>query len=47
MAERHPDLAHVSLQPVNCYAGGVDVLGAEIVVHPAVKRKDASRRALS
>lgn len=47
MAERHPDLARVSLQPVNCYAGGADVLGADIAVHPAIKRKDASRRAMN
>ena len=47
MAERHPDVARVSLQPVNCYAGGADVLGADIAVHPAIKRKDASRRAMS
>ena len=47
MADEHPSLASVRLEPVNCWAQGVDVLGAEIVVHRARTRKDASRRAMT
>lgn len=47
LADHHPDLAAVSLQPVNCWTGGVDVLGAEISVRPAVTRKDAMRRVMT
>ncbi len=47
LADNHSILASVSLQPVNCWGAGVDVLGAEIVVAPAMTRKDASRRAMT
>ncbi len=47
LAANHSTLASVSLQPVNCWGAGVDVLGAEIVVAPAMTRKDASRRAMT
>ncbi|PID96229.1 MAG: multidrug ABC transporter permease [Actinomycetales bacterium] len=47
MADEHPALASVRLEPVNCWAAGVDVLGAEIAVHPPLTRKDASRRAMT
>ncbi len=47
LADEHPSIASLRLEPVNCWAAGVDVLGAEIVVHRALTRKDASRRALS
>ena len=47
LADNHSALQSVSLQPVNCWGSGVDVLGAEIVVAPAMTRKDASRRAMT
>ena len=47
LADNHSTLASVSLQPVNCWGAGVDVLGAEIFVAPAMTRKDASRRAMT
>lgn len=47
LADDHPAVASLVLEPVNCWANGVDVLGAEIVVRPALTRKDASRRALT
>ena len=47
LADNHSALRSVSLQPVNCWGAGVDVLGAEIVVAPAMTRKDASRRAMT
>jgi len=47
LADHHSALAAVSLQPVNCWSGGVDVLGAEISVRPALTRKDAMRRVMT
>ena len=47
LADNHSVLSSVSLQPVNCWGAGVDVLGAEILVAPAMTRKDASRRAMT
>ena len=47
LADHHSALAAVSLQPVNCWAGGVDVLGADIAVRPALTRKDAMRRMMT
>ncbi len=47
LADNHSALSTVSLQPVNCWGAGVDVLGAEIFVAPAMTRKDASRRAMT
>ncbi len=47
LADENPDLAQISLQPVNCWGSGADVLGAEITVRPALSRKDASRRAMT
>ncbi|MFZ1286840.1 MAG: GNAT family N-acetyltransferase [Candidatus Phosphoribacter sp.] len=47
LADNHPTIASLSLQPVNCWGAGVDVLGAEITLGPALTRKDASRRAMT
>ncbi len=47
LADRHPELARVHLNPVNAWSGGVDVLDAEIVVRPAATRKDGERRAMT
>ena len=35
LADDHPELSSVELNPVNAWTGGVDVLGAEVVVRPA------------
>jgi acyl-CoA synthetase (NDP forming)/RimJ/RimL family protein N-acetyltransferase len=47
LADRHPDVASVEINPVLAHPGGVDVLGVEIVVMPSIKRADAERRALT
>ena len=47
LADEVPELAFLDLNPVNAHPGGVDVLGAEVVVAPASVRKDTGRRALS
>jgi acyl-CoA synthetase (NDP forming)/GNAT superfamily N-acetyltransferase len=47
LAEDHPEIAAIVLNPVQAHAGGADVLGAEIHLAPAPQRTDASRRALS
>ncbi|MEW1953334.1 GNAT family N-acetyltransferase [Terrabacter sp. NPDC080008] len=47
MADNHPELASVELNPVNAWTGGVDVLGAEVVVRPALVRKDPGRRRMT
>jgi len=47
LADEIPELAFLDLNPVNAHPGGVDVLGAEVVVAPASVRKDTGRRALS
>lgn len=47
LAEDHPEIATLVLNPVQAHAGGADVLGAEIHLAPAPQRQDASRRALS
>ena len=47
LAEDHPDVASLVLNPVQAHAGGADVLGAEIRLAPGPQRQDASRRALS
>ncbi|MDV3220892.1 GNAT family N-acetyltransferase [Intrasporangium sp.] len=41
-----PELASVELNPVNAWTGGVDVLGADVVIRPALVRKDTGRRSL-
>jgi acyl-CoA synthetase (NDP forming)/RimJ/RimL family protein N-acetyltransferase len=47
LADDHPELASVELNPVNAWTGGVDVLGADVVVRPAVVRKDPGRRRMT
>jgi acyl-CoA synthetase (NDP forming)/RimJ/RimL family protein N-acetyltransferase len=47
LADRQPDVASLEINPVLAHPGGVDVLGAEIVVAPSTKRIDAQRRALT
>ncbi len=47
LADEHPDLASVSLNPVNCWGAGADILGAEITVAPGHARLDADRRVIS
>ncbi|GAB3870909.1 bifunctional acetate--CoA ligase family protein/GNAT family N-acetyltransferase [Terrabacter terrigena] len=47
MADDHPELSSVELNPVNAWTGGVDVLGAEVVVRPALVRKDPGRRRMT
>jgi acyl-CoA synthetase (NDP forming)/RimJ/RimL family protein N-acetyltransferase len=44
LADDHPELASVELNPVNAWTGGVDLLGADVVVRPALVRKDPGRR---
>ena len=46
LADEIPEVAFLDLNPVNAHPGGVDVLGAEVVVAPASVRKDTGRRAL-
>ena len=47
LADDLSDVDSVSLNPVNAWAGGVDVLDAEISIYPALTRKDADRRAMT
>lgn len=47
MAEDHPEIANLVLNPVLAHPEGADVLGAEVQLAPAPVRKDASRRALT
>ena len=47
LADDHPELSAVELNPVNAWTGGVDVLGAEVVVRPALVRKDPGRRRMT
>src|SRR6476469_7141025 len=47
LADDHPELSSVELNPVNAWTGGVDVLGAEVVVRPPLVRKDPGRRRMT
>ena len=47
LAEDHPEIASLVLNPVLAHASGADVLGAEVHLAPAPVRKDTSRRALT
>lgn len=47
LADDLPEVDRVHLNPVNAWTGGVDVLDAEVSVHPAITRKDADRRAMT
>ena len=46
-ADDHPEMSSVELNPVNAWTGGVDVLGADVVVRPALVRKDPGRRRMT
>ena len=47
LADDHPEMSSVELNPVNAWTGGVDVLGADVVVRPALVRKDPGRRSMT
>ena len=47
LADDLPDVDSVQLNPVNAWTGGVDVLDAEISVHPALIRKDSDKRIMT
>ncbi|MGL4744195.1 MAG: GNAT family N-acetyltransferase [Dermatophilaceae bacterium] len=47
LADDLPEVASLVLSPVNAHAGGVDVLGADVVLAPAPRRADPGRRALT
>ncbi|HET7475394.1 MAG TPA: GNAT family N-acetyltransferase [Dermatophilaceae bacterium] len=47
LADQHPEVVALELNPVNAHPGGVEVLGAEIRLAPAPVRKDAGRRAMT
>ncbi len=46
MADNHPELASVRLNPVRARPDGVDVLDAEIVLRSKTERQDSDRRTL-
>lgn len=48
LADDHPEVASVDLNPVNAWTGGVDVLGADVVVaRPHEARQDPGRRRMT
>jgi acyl-CoA synthetase (NDP forming)/GNAT superfamily N-acetyltransferase len=47
LADDLPEVASLVLNPVNAHPGGVEVLGAEIVLAPAPRRADPGRRSLT
>jgi acyl-CoA synthetase (NDP forming) len=47
LADDMPEVASLELNPVNAHPGGVEVLGAEVVVRPAPRRIDPGRRSLT
>ena len=47
LADDLPEVASLKLNPVNAHPGGVQVLGAEIVLAPAPRRADPGRRSLT
>jgi acyl-CoA synthetase (NDP forming) len=47
LADNLPEVARLTLNPVNAQPAGVDVLGAEVTVAPAPQRKDQGRRSLT
>ncbi len=46
LADEHPELATLILNPVNCWGAGLDVLDAVVTVAPAGQRAEPERRAL-
>ncbi len=47
LADDLAEVASLVLNPVNAHPGGVEVLGAEIVIAPAPRRADPGRRSLT
>jgi acyl-CoA synthetase (NDP forming)/RimJ/RimL family protein N-acetyltransferase len=47
LADDLAEVASLKLNPVNAHPGGVEVLGAEIVLAPAPRRADPGRRSLT
>jgi acyl-CoA synthetase (NDP forming) len=47
LADDLAEVASLVLNPVNAHPGGVEVLGAEIVLAPAPRRADPGRRSLT
>ena len=47
LADDLPEVDRVQMNPVNAWTGGVDVLDADVSVHPAITRKDSDRRAMT
>ena len=47
LADDMPEIAALSLNPVNAHPGGTEVLGAEVVVARGPRRTDPGRRALT
>ena len=47
LADDMPEIASLSLNPVNAHPGGVEVLGADISIAPAPRRTDPGRRSLT
>ncbi len=47
LADDVPELSSLTLNPTMAHPGGVDVLGAEIHLAPAPRRKDPGRRSLT
>ncbi|GAB3584624.1 bifunctional acetate--CoA ligase family protein/GNAT family N-acetyltransferase [Calidifontibacter terrae] len=47
LANNHPQVYELELNPVNTHAGGAEVLGARIAVAPPVGRSDSGRRSLT
>lgn len=46
LADDHPEIASLRLNPVMAHQAGVDVLGAQVSIAPAPTRTDAERRAM-
>lgn len=47
LADDMPEVAALSLNPVNAHPGGVEVLGADISVRPVPRRTDPGRRSMT
>lgn len=47
LADDMPEVSSLVLNPVSVHAGGVEVLGAEVMIAPAPRRADPGRRALT
>lgn len=47
LANAHPQVFELELNPVNTHPGGVEVLGAKITVAPPLGRSDGDRRAMT